>query len=105
MLARHLHRRGWRSSIRGSLMRPITLSLVVFTLIASLVQSQEQGAEGKKKAELRERRCAFLGHWGSFHLIGSNGSAAYTLGINKYIADLRSNGEDANYWYYAPLLC
>jgi hypothetical protein len=48
------------------------------------------------------RRCAFLGPFGSFHLIGPKGTAAYLLGNEKYIADLVPAGEDANWWLYRP---
>jgi hypothetical protein len=56
------------------------------------------------KAEKPEqtRRCAFLGQCGSFTLIGSNGTAAYILGNDRYIADLKSAGEDPNWWLYVP---
>ncbi len=65
------------------------------------VQRQAQaGAQAQEKKE--ERRCAYLGFWGSFHLIGAGGSAAYHLGNDRYVADLRSNGQDDHYWYYAP---
>src|SRR5690606_8689591 len=33
-------------------------------------------------------RCAYIGHFGSFHLIGEGGTAAYQLGNRKYICDL-----------------
>lgn len=49
------------------------------------------------------RRCAFLGRFGSFTVIGSRGTAAYRLGNGRYIADLRSAGEDANWWFYRPV--
>lgn len=49
-----------------------------------------------------ERRCAYLGQWGSFHLLGSGGSAAYTLGPDKFIANLTFVGKDPSYWYYRP---
>lgn len=56
------------------------------------------------KAEKAEeaRRCAFLGMFGSFHLIGAKATAAYTLGNEKFVADLRYDGEDANWWFYSP---
>lgn len=49
------------------------------------------------------RRCAFLGRFGSFTVIGSGGTAAYRLGNGRYIADLQSAGEDANWWLYRPM--
>jgi len=49
-----------------------------------------------------QRRCAYLGKWGSFHLIGSAGSAAYALGNDRFIADLTFVREDTLYWYYRP---
>jgi hypothetical protein len=49
-----------------------------------------------------KRRCAFLGQCGSFTLISSNGTAAYVLGNERYIADLKSAGEDPNWWLYVP---
>lgn len=49
------------------------------------------------------RRCAFLGRCGSFTVIGANGTAAYRLGNGQFIADLRSAGEDANWWLYRPV--
>jgi hypothetical protein len=47
-------------------------------------------------------RFAYLGRCGSFHLIGAGGSAAYLLGNEKYVADLRSVGDDANHYRYQP---
>ena len=38
------------------------------------------------------RRCAFLGRCGSFTLIGTEGTAAYILGRDEYIADLVAAG-------------
>lgn len=49
------------------------------------------------------RRCAFFGRFGSFTVIGSRGTAAYRLGNGRYIADLQSAGEDANWWLYRPV--
>lgn len=48
------------------------------------------------------RRCAYLGRWGSFHIINAGGTAAYVLGRGQYIADLAFAGEDQNFWYYSP---
>jgi len=76
------------------------LTLLVCMLLATTSQAQqEQPPVGKN---LEGRRCAYLGYWGSFHLIGTDGSAAYTLDNIKYIAHLRSTGDDVNFWYYSP---
>lgn len=50
----------------------------------------------------RSRRCAYLGQWGSFHIIGPAGTAAYNLGRDQFIANLSFAGEDANFWMYRP---
>lgn len=47
-----------------------------------------------------DRRCVFLGRCGSFTLIGAEGTAAYLLGRDEYIADLVAAGEDENWWLY-----
>lgn len=52
--------------------------------------------------KLRERRCAYLGRWGSFHLIGNGGSAAYTLGKDEFLADLSFVKQNERFWYYEP---
>ncbi len=54
------------------------------------------------KAIKPDRRCAYLGNWGSFHIVGSVGTAAYALDDERYIADLEFAGEDADYWAYRP---
>jgi hypothetical protein len=46
--------------------------------------------------------CAYIGHWGSFHLVGSNCTAAYQLGKGKYIANLSFSREDRSFWYFVP---
>lgn len=50
-----------------------------------------------------ERRCAFLGRFGSFTVIGSKGVAAYQLSDGQYIADLEAAGDDPNWWLYRPV--
>lgn len=47
-----------------------------------------------------DRRCVFLGRCGSFTLIGGDGTAAYLLGREEYVADLVAAGEDDNWWLY-----
>lgn len=51
----------------------------------------------------RSYRRAYLGHWGSFHLIGEHGTAAYHFRNGQYIADLEFSGQDANYTHYRPV--
>lgn len=60
---------------------------------------QKANAHAPAKAE-RERRCAYLGYWGSFHITGDIGTAAYALGNAKYVADLAFEKEDNGHWYY-----
>jgi hypothetical protein len=45
-------------------------------------------------------RCTYLGKWGSFHLIGSRGTAGYKFNGNKYLADLAFSRETEEYYYY-----
>jgi hypothetical protein len=47
-------------------------------------------------------RCAYIGNFGSFHLVGVGGTAAYQLGDRKYICDLSFSKEDNAFWYYRP---
>jgi hypothetical protein len=68
------------------------LSFVVLSFLPA--QDQKQAYQGL--------RCAYLGRWGSFHLIGNGGSAAYALGGDRYVADLEFTDQDANHWYYSP---
>ena len=68
-------------------------------VIAGLVKTK---LAARKDEDDENRRCAFLGRFGSFTVIGSTGTAAYMLGKDKYIAGLRSAGEDPNWWMYRP---
>jgi hypothetical protein len=84
-------------------MHPAILNLALVAL-AFFGQGQELQDRPAPKGQLEQppRRCGYLGRWGSFHLIGKAGSAAYTLGDNDYVADLRLTREDGGYWYYSP---
>jgi hypothetical protein len=66
------------------------------------VSTRAKAASLKADNPEQRRRCAFLGQCGSFTLIGSNGTGAYILGNDRYIADLTSAGEDPNWWLYVP---
>src|SRR6266496_157237 len=81
-------------------MRPIFVSFFAFMILPCCDEALGQKPAGNKQEEKNERRCVYLGRSGSFHIIGSGGSAAYVLGNRKYISDLRENGEDANFWYF-----
>ena len=80
----------------------LSLPLIALMFLASTGQSQDKRPAGKEQAYPKDLRCAYIGRWGSFHLIGTGGSAAYALGNDKFVADLRSVGQDADYWYYTP---
>lgn len=73
-------------------------------LIASLLVTVTPSSASAQRIDVNngERRCAFLGRFGSFTVIGTAGTAAYSLGNNKYIADLVVAGEEANWWLYRP---
>lgn len=60
-------------------------------------------AANNVKDDKEKRRCAFLGRFGCFTLIGSKGTAAYMLGNEQYIADLASEREDPNWWIYRAI--
>lgn len=78
------------------------LLLTVFLLIAAGGQAQDKEKGGDYKGWVEGRRCAYLGQWASFHLIGTGGSAAYFLGNVPFSADLRWTEDDANFFYYEP---
>ncbi len=78
------------------------LSLTALLVIAAGGQAQDKGKGGYKEGEVKGRRCAFLGQWGSFHLIGTGGSAAYFLNNLPFSADLRWTEDDADFYYYEP---
>lgn len=81
-----------------------TLVLYVLCAFSPLAYADQLAANvSRTTAQVAERRCAFLGRNGSFHLIGDSGTAAYQLGRDQYIADLVSVGQDANYWLYRPV--
>lgn len=73
-------------------------------ILLAIMPTVAAAAERAKQAEkvVEERRCAFLGNFGSFTLIGDTGTAAYRLGKGEYIADLRTAGDDPNWWIYRP---
>lgn len=73
------------------------LILIAFTL--PVPGAQPQNKRDDQRSE-EGRRCGFLGQWGSFHLIGSRGTAAYTVDREQFVTELRSSRSDANYWYY-----
>lgn len=77
-------------------------SVLVLLFIGSPSQAQGQKQGDSKKSEQEDRRCAYLGLLGSFHVLGNGGSAAYTVDSQNFIADLRLTREDANFWYFAP---
>lgn len=74
---------------------------------ASALNAKASTVMVAKKANVREdggRRCAFLGRFGSFTVIGAEGTAAYRLGRGEYIADLEvAEQKDANWWLYRPV--
>ena len=69
----------------------------------STVGLAQQQPAGKQNANQVDRRCAYLGFWGSFHLLGAGGTAAYHLDQDKFISNLSANREDAHFWYYTPV--
>jgi hypothetical protein len=63
---------------------------------------QAQGQKDRDRAEAEGRNCAYQGQGASFHLLGTDGSAAYPLGTDRFIADLDYKSTDNDYWYYTP---
>lgn len=76
----------------------------IILLVPSLVSAAElvDAPRVGQAAPNAARRCAFNGSRGSFHFIGDQGTAAYKLGNEKFVASLVASGEDADYWYYVP---
>lgn len=60
--------------------------------------------EGEQDSAATTRRCAYIGCFGSFHLTGSSGTAAYGLSTgSQYIAELSPTGQKNDfYWLYRP---
>lgn len=49
----------------------------------------------------QERRCAYLGRWGSFHILGKDGTAAYRFASGAmHFAELRVGRPNPNWWIY-----
>jgi hypothetical protein len=88
------------ASVRAGESTAIELKLVGPVALSAPSKTEAVSLKAEKAEEAR--RCAFLGMFGSFHLIGSKGTAAYMLGNDKYIADLRAAGEEKNWWLYRP---
>lgn len=85
-------------------MRPAQscLAFVALAVLAPGSYSQDAQPPGKEQPVQAPYRCAYVGTWGSFHLIGNGGSAAYALGNDQYVGDLRFTGQDADHRYYTP---
>jgi hypothetical protein len=74
---------------------------VLFTagLILSLM-AQNARADEARAGVGSVTRCAYLGRCGSFHVIGTGGTAAYLLGSGEFIADLSFSSQDNDYWQF-----
>lgn len=62
--------------------------------------TKQRQVQVKAQADEDDRRCAYLGYWGSFHLTGPIGTAAYKLGRERYLADLTFDREDNAHWFF-----
>lgn len=67
------------------------------------INEKKSDPENNKEHQEEHRRCAYLGRCGSFTLIGNNGTAAYILGNEEFIADLEAAGEDQHWWIYRTI--
>src|SRR5437016_4511634 len=78
------------------------LWLILLTQTSPTVIPEQQNPPAPAPNQELQRRCAYLGYWGSFHLIGNSGSAAYHLNADRFVADLTFDSEDAGFWYFRP---
>jgi hypothetical protein len=45
-------------------------------------------------------RCSYRGYWGTFHLTGRTGTAAYVFRQERFVANLEFVKENARHWIY-----
>lgn len=78
-------------------------TVIVFASSPARAANNVQLAPEAGNAPVQIPRCAYIGYWGSFHITGQTGTAAYRLGNQQYIADLSLAGANASFYYYRPI--
>jgi hypothetical protein len=76
--------------------------LLMLMPVSPVAVEPQQNPPAPGQPQEAPRRCAYLGYWGSFHLIATGGSAAYHLNADRFVADLTFVREDDAFWYYRP---
>jgi hypothetical protein len=91
-------------SISLALSFPLLVSQIAGATSPDIKESKTAAQIEPKAAppQLAMPRCAYIGYWGSFHITGKVGTAAYWLGNKPYIADLSLDRATPSFFYYRP---